>query len=347
MGKTKGFAAQSASAPLAAWEFDRREIGARDVSVDISYAGICHSDIHQVREEWGPAKFPMVPGHEIMGTVAAVGKDVTEFKVGDPVGVGVYVDSCRKCENCQSGESHQCLEGMTQTYNDFARDGKTLNFGGYSKNIVVDADYVMRVPANLDPKGVAPLLCAGITVYSPLRHWGAGPGKNVAVMGLGGLGHMAVKFAAAMGANVTVLSHSDSKKADALALSAHAFVNTHDEPALGALTKTQDIIINTVSADVDIDRFLKLLKLNGTLVIVGLPGKPAPINAGSLLEMRRSLAGSMIGSIKETQEMLDFCGKHNIVSDVEVIDADYINEAYDRVVNSDVRYRFVIDTATI
>ena len=347
MARIRGYAAQSASASLATWEFDRRELVPRDVSVDISHAGICHSDIHQVREEWGPAKFRMVPGHEIMGNVAAVGKDVTEFKVGDPVGVGVYVDSCRNCENCQSGESHQCVEGMTQTYNDFARDGKTPNFGGYSKNIVVDADYVMRVPANLDPKGVAPLLCAGITVYSQLRHWGAGPGKNVTVMGLGGLGHMAVKFAVAMGANVTVLSHSDSKKGDALALGAHDFVNTHDEASLDALSKTQDIIINTVSADIDVDRFLKLLKLNGTLVIVGLPGKPAPINAGSLLEMRRSLAGSMIGSIKETQEMLDFCGKHNIVSDVEVIDADYINQAYDRVVNSDVRYRFVIDTATI
>jgi len=344
---TRSYAVMEARKPLVPFEFDRRDVGAHDVALNIAYAGICHSDIHQAREEWGPAIFPMVPGHEIAGTVTAVGSSVTKFKVGDKIGVGVFVDSCRTCENCAQGLQQYCLEGMTGTYNQLERDGKTVAMGGYSNYFVINEDYAVHIPNNLPLEGVAPLLCAGITLYSPIKHWKVGPGKKVAVMGLGGLGHMGVKFAVAMGAEVTVLSHSPAKKDDALAMGAHHFVATNDENVFKEHAKEFDVILNTVSAEINIDHYLQLLKLDGTLVVIGLPGKPYAVHVGTLLNGRRSIAGSMIGGIPELQEMLNFCGEKSIVSDVEVIKADYINEAYERTVASDVKYRFVIDASTI
>ena len=344
--KVRGYAAMEAKAALKSWEFERRELGPNDVQLDIAYAGICHSDIHQAREEWGPAIFPMVPGHEIAGFVTAVGSAVTKFKVGEKIGVGVFVDSCRKCDACKSGLQQYCAEGMTGTYNQLERDGKTPAMGGYSNIFVINEDYAVTIPDNLPLDGVAPLLCAGITLYSPLKNWKAGPGKKVGVMGLGGLGHMGVKFAHAMGAEVTVFSHSESKKADALAMGADHFVVTKDPDVLTPLKSSFDLILNTVSAELDINLYLDLIKLDGTLVVIGLPGKPYAVEAGGLLAKRRSLAGSMIGGIPQLQEMLNFCGEKNIVSDVEVIKADYINQAYDRTVASDVKYRFVIDAST-
>jgi uncharacterized zinc-type alcohol dehydrogenase-like protein len=344
---TRSYAVMEARKPLVPFEFDRREVGAHDVALDIAYAGICHSDIHQAREEWGPAIFPMVPGHEIAGTVTAVGASVTKFKVGDKIGVGVFVDSCRTCENCVQGLQQYCLEGMTGTYNQLERDGKTVAMGGYSNYFVINEDYAVHIPKNLPLEGVAPLLCAGITLYSPIKHWKVGPGKKVAVMGLGGLGHMGVKFAVAMGAEVTVLSHSPAKKDDALSMGAHHFVATNDESVFNGHAKEFDVILNTVSAEINIDLYLQLLKLDGTLVVIGLPGKPYAVHVGTLLNGRRSIAGSMIGGIPELQEMLNFCGEKSIVSDVEVIKADYINQAYERTVASDVKYRFVIDASTI
>jgi uncharacterized zinc-type alcohol dehydrogenase-like protein len=344
---TRAYAAMAAKTDLVPYEFDRREVGPHDVALDIAYAGICHSDIHQVREEWGPALFPMVPGHEIAGTVTKVGSAVTKFKVGDLIGVGVFVDSCRKCDNCKAGLQQYCAESMTGTYNGYERDGKTVAMGGYSNYFVINEDYAVTIPANLPLEGVAPLLCAGITLYSPIKHWKVGPGKKVAVMGLGGLGHMGVKFAVAMGAEVTVLSHSPSKEKDALAMGAHHFVSTKDEKIFAEHEKEFDVILNTVSAELDINLYLNLLKLHGTLVVIGLPGKPYAVYVGSLVNGRRSIGGSMIGGIPELQEMLNFCGDHKIVSDVEVIKADYINEAYTRTIASDVKYRFVIDASTI
>ena len=340
---TKGYAALSAGSELVPYELDRREVGAHDVELDIKYSGICHSDIHQAREEWGPAIFPMVPGHEIAGVVTSVGASVTKFKVGDHIGVGVFVDSCRNCENCVKGLQQYCLEGMTGTYNGYERDGKTVAMGGYTNRFVINEDYAVQIPTNLPLDGVAPLLCAGITLYSPIKHWNVGPGKKVAVMGLGGLGHMGVKFAVALGAEVTVLSHSPSKEADAKAMGAQHFVSTKDPENFKAIARTFDVILNTVSAEIDINQYLNLLKQDGTLVVIGLPGKPYAVHAGSLLSARRSMAGSMIGGIPEMQEMLNFCGEHNILSDVEVIKADYINKAYERTIASDVKYRFVID----
>jgi len=344
---TRSYAVMEAKKPLVPFEFDRRDLGAHDVALDIAYAGICHSDIHQAREEWGPAIFPMVPGHEIAGIVTSVGSSVTKFKIGDKIGVGVFVDSCRTCENCKQGLQQYCLEGMTGTYNQLERDGKTVAMGGYSNYFVINEDYAVHIPANLPLEGVAPLLCAGITLYSPIKHWNVGPGKKVAVMGLGGLGHMGVKFAVAMGAEVTVLSHSPHKKGDALAMGAHHFVATNEDSVFAAHAKTFDVILNTVSAELDINKYVSLLKLDGTLVVIGLPGKPYAVHVGSLLDGRRSIAGSMIGGIPQLQEMLNFCGEKSIVSDVEVIKADYINEAYERTVASDVKYRFVIDASTI
>jgi len=343
--KTKGYAVLEASKPLVPFNFDRRELRPNDVALEIQYAGICHSDIHQAREEWGPAIFPMVPGHEIAGVVSEIGSAVTKFKVGDRIGVGVFIDSCRKCSSCKAGLEQYCLEGMTGTYNGYERDGKTVAQGGYSNLFVVDADYAVSVPANLDMAGVAPLLCAGITLYSPLKNWGAGKGKRVGVIGLGGLGHMGVKFSVALGAHTTVFSHSPNKEADAKAMGAHEFVVTKNPENFAKLAKDYDLILNTVSADMDLTPFLDLLKLDGTLVLIGLPGKPYEISTPSLLAQRRSIAGSMIGGIAQTQEMLNFCGDHNIVSDVEVINPEYINEAYERTVASDVKYRFVIDAA--
>ena len=344
--KSRGYAALAAGSALVSHEFERRDLGAHDVALDIKYAGICHSDIHQVAEEWGPAIFPMVPGHEIAGIVTSIGSAVTKFSIGDKIGVGVFVDSCRTCSSCTQGLQQYCVEGMTGTYNGLERDGKTVALGGYSNNFVINQDYAVHIPDNLALEGVAPLLCAGITLYSPIKHWNVGPGMKVAVMGLGGLGHMGVKFAVAMGAEVTVLSHSPTKKADALAMGAHHFVSTKDPESLTSLAKTFDLILNTVSAELEIGDYLNLLKLDGTMVVIGLPGKPYQVHVGTLLNGRRSIAGSMIGGIAEMQEMLDYCGEKSIVSDVEVIQASYINEAYKRTVASDVKYRFVIDAAT-
>ena len=344
--KTNGYAVLQAKAPLVPYTFERRALRATDVGFDITFAGICHSDIHQAREEWGSAIFPMVPGHEIVGVVTHIGPDVTKFRIGDRIGVGVFIDSCRTCENCLAGEQQYCLNGMTGTYNGYERDGVTVAFGGYSNKFVIDQDFALKVPDSLEMSGVAPLLCAGITLYSPLRHWGAGPGTKVGVIGLGGLGHMGVKFAAAMGAEVTVFSHSAGKESDAKAMGATHFVVTKNPEVLAPLKESFDLILNTVSAELDINKYLELLKLNGTLVVIGLPGKPYEVTAFSLLRLRRSLSGSMIGGILEIQEMLDFCAQHNILSDVEVINADYINQAYERTVASDVKYRFVIDAST-
>jgi len=342
--QSKGYAVLEASKPLVPFTFSRRELRPVDVAIAIEYAGICHSDIHQAREEWGPAIFPMVPGHEIAGVVSAIGSAVTKFKVGDRIGVGVFVDSCRECSSCKAGLEQYCIQGMTGTYNGYERDGKTVAQGGYSDSFVVDQDYAVKIPTNLDMAGVAPLLCAGITLYSPLKNWGAGKGKKVGVIGLGGLGHMGLKFSAALGAHTTVFSHSPSKEKDARAMGADDFIVTKDPDALAKLAKDFDLILNTVSADMDLTPFVDLLQLDGTLVLIGLPGKPYEINTPSLLSQRRSISGSMIGGIAQTQEMLDFCGTHNILSDVEVIEPSYINEAYERTVKSDVKYRFVIDT---
>ena len=346
MANAKGYAVLAPKADLVPFNFERRDLRAGDVEITISHAGICHSDIHQGREEWGQALFPMVPGHEIVGRVQSVGSAVTTFTPGDLVGVGVFIDSCRSCENCKAGLQQYCFEGMTGTYNTMERDGKSVAYGGYSNLIVVDQNYVVRVPENLDIAGVAPLMCAGITLYSPLRHWQAGPGKRVGIIGLGGLGHMGLKFAHAMGAHVTVFSHSEKKKADAQSMGADEFIANPSEEYFKKYGNTFDLILNTVSVDLNLENYLSLLRLDGTLVLIGLPGKPYQVPAGVLLGKRRRLAGSMIGGIPELQEMLNFCGQKNIVSDVEVIKSDYINKAYDRTVASDVKYRFVIDAKT-
>jgi uncharacterized zinc-type alcohol dehydrogenase-like protein len=343
--ETKGYAVPAANAPLEPWTFTRRDLRNGDVALDILFGGICHSDIHQAREEWGPAIFPMVPGHEIVGRVTSIGSAVTKFKVGDLIGVGVFIDSCRTCENCLAGLQQYCLEGMTGTYNTYERNSETVAMGGYSNKFVIDQDYAVHVPSNLALEGVAPLMCAGITLYSPLKHWGAAPGKKVAIMGLGGLGHMGVKFAAALGAHVTVISHSPNKKADALAMGADEFLILDSDESLAAQKRTFDLILNTVSADLPIEKYLNLLKVDGALVMIGLPTKPVTVGIGTLIGSRRKLSGSMIGGIPELQEMLNFCGEHNIVSDVEVIKPEYINEAYTRTVASDVKYRFVIDSS--
>lgn len=344
--KVKGLAAHKAGGPLEPFEFERRALGANDVGFQITYAGICHSDIHQVREEWGPALFPMVPGHEIVGVVSEIGSSVTKFKVGDRIGVGVFIDSCRKCAPCKSGLQQYCDEGMTGTYNGYERDGKTIAFGGYSNGFVIDQDYAVTIPSNLDMAGVAPLLCAGITLYSPIKHFKVGPGMKVAIMGLGGLGHMGVKFAAAMGAEVTVLSHSESKRSDALRMGARDFVVIKAKDELKTLRRRFDLVLNTVSALVDLNAYLGILKIDGTMVIIGLPDSPYAVNAGALLDGRKSLTGSMIGGMPELQEMIDFAGKHNIVSEIELVKADYVDKAYERTVASDVKYRFVIDASS-
>jgi uncharacterized zinc-type alcohol dehydrogenase-like protein len=346
--KTKGIAAHTAKAPLAPFSFERREPRAKDVAIDISFCGICHSDIHQARDEWGGSVFPMVPGHEITGTVARIGNQVSKFKVGDKVGVGCFVDSCRSCAPCKQGLEQYCEKGMTGTYNSQDRQTGEPTYGGYSKHIVVDEDYVLRIPNSIPMDAAAPLLCAGITLYSPLMHWKAGPGKRVAIVGLGGLGHMGVKIAAALGAHVTVLSHSLKKKDDGLRMGAKEFFATSDPSTFEKLRGSFDLIINTVSADLDWNQYLGLLRLDGALVLVGIPENDTPpVGAFPLIGKRRSLAGSLIGGIRETQEMLDFCAKHGIACDIEKISAEEVNRAYDRVVKSDVRYRFVIDMATL
>ncbi|SCX43179.1 uncharacterized zinc-type alcohol dehydrogenase-like protein [Klenkia marina] len=324
---------------------ERRDVRPHDVRIEIAYAGICHSDIHTARDEWGAANYPLVPGHEIAGTVAEVGAEVTKYSVGDRVGVGCFVDSCRECENCKAGEEQYCLNGETGTYGGM-QDGKPTD-GGYSEQIVVDENYVLGIPEGIDLSAAAPLLCAGITLYSPLKHWGAGPGKKVAIVGLGGLGHMGVKIAAALGAEVTVLSQSLKKQEDGLRFGAQHYYATSDESTFETLKGEFDLIVNTVSANLDLDAYLGMLRVNGTLVEVGAPEQPMTEAAFSLIQNRRSLAGSKIGGIRETQEMLDFCAEHHLGADVEVIGGDQIDEAYERVVASDVRYRFVIDTAKL
>ncbi|MCS5713981.1 NAD(P)-dependent alcohol dehydrogenase [Herbiconiux sp. CPCC 205716] len=340
------YAAPSATEPLVKTTIERRDLGPNDVLIEIAYSGICHSDIHTVRGDWGSQKYPLTVGHEIVGTVTEVGSDVSLHQVGDRVGVGCMVNSCRECENCLAGQQQYCLKGNTGTYASVDRDG-TITQGGYSTHVVVVEDFVLRVPESIPFEKAAPLLCAGITTYSPLSHWNAGPGKRVAVVGLGGLGHMAVKIAHAMGAEVTVLSQTLSKKDDGLKLGADHYYATKDEATFRDLKNSFDLIINTVSAVIDLDAYLSLLALDGTMVNVGAPGQPLPLHVFTLFGNRRSFAGSGIGSIGETQEMLDFCAEHGIAPETELISADYINEAYERVLNSDVRYRFVIDASTI
>jgi uncharacterized zinc-type alcohol dehydrogenase-like protein len=340
------YAAPAVAQPLAPAVIERRAVGPNDVLIEVSHAGICHSDIHTVRGDWGPQPYPLVPGHEIVGVVTEVGPGVTRHRVGDRVGVGCMVNSCRECANCRKGQEQYCLNGMVATYAGIDRDG-TVTQGGYSTHVVVDADFVLRVPETIDPAAAAPLLCAGITTYSPLRRWGAGPGRRVAVVGLGGLGHMAVKLAAAMGAEVTVLSQSLKKQEDGLRLGADHYYATSDPDTFSQLAGRFDLIVNTVSAPIDVDAYLSLLAMDGALVNVGAPAEPLSLDVFSLIGARRSYAGSMIGGIPETQEMLDFCAEHGIGAEVEVIPADQINEAYERVLASDVRYRFVIDAATL
>ena len=345
--KTLAYAAAAAKAPLKPWSLERRAPREHDVAIEIKYCGICHTDVHQVRDEWGGAEFPMVPGHEIVGIVSAVGAQVTKFKPGDKVGVGCLVDSCRECEPCRHELEQYCLEGCSFTYNSREQDKVTPTQGGYSERIVVDENYVLRIPDNLPLDAAAPLLCAGITLYSPLRHWGAGPGKKVAILGLGGLGHMGVKLAHAMGAEVTVLSHSERKRDDAKRLGADAFMAMADKAAFKTLSGRFDLIVCTVGTSIDWNAYFGLLKLDGTMVVVGIPESDVPVSAMPLVGMRRSLAGSMIGGIKETQEMLDFCGAHAIAADIELIPIQEVNEAFERVVKSDVRYRFVIDISKL
>ncbi|WP_144720560.1 NAD(P)-dependent alcohol dehydrogenase [Agrococcus jejuensis] len=346
MRTVDAYAATSATDPLVKTTIERRDVGANDVLIEIAYAGICHSDIHTVRGEWGDTTYPLVVGHEIVGVVAEVGSDVTSHSVGDRVGVGCMVNSCRKCEACLAGEENYCLEGNVGTYASVDRDG-TITQGGYSTHVVVDADFVLRVPESIPYEAAAPLLCAGITTYSPLHHWNVGEGTKVAVVGMGGLGHMAVKIAVAMGAEVTVLSQTLSKQDDSMRFGATAHHATKDEATFEELAGTFDVILNTVSAKLPIDAYLGLLRRNGSLVNVGAPAEPLSLNVFNLLGGRKSFSGSMIGGIRETQEMLDFCAEHGIAPEIELIDAAQVNEAYERVLSSDVRYRFVIDAATI
>ncbi|MDT4925861.1 MAG: alcohol dehydrogenase [Pseudonocardiales bacterium] len=345
MRSVTAYATPAAKAPFEKTTIQRRDLGARDVLIKIAYAGICHSDIHTAREEWGEAIFPLVPGHEIAGVVEEIGAGVEKYAVGDRVGVGCMVDSCRECENCLAGEEQYCLKGNVGTYNAIGRDGRPTD-GGYSTHIVVDQDFVLGIPEGIGLDQAAPLLCAGITLYSPLKHWDAGPGKNVAIVGLGGLGHMGVKIAHALGAEVTVLSQTLSKQADGMSLGADHFYATSDDQTFEELAGSFDLIVNTVSATLPMEKYLSLLRLDGTMVNVGAPPEPLSVPAFALIPMRRSWAGSMIGGIRQTQEMLDFCAAHNLGAEIEVISGEQIDEAYDRVVASNVRYRFVIDTAT-
>ncbi len=347
MSKTAAYAAPAAGRPLAPFSLALRAPGPRDVDIEILYCGICHSDIHQARDEWGGAAFPMVPGHEIVGRVRQVGKEVTRLDLGDLVGVGCMVDSCRTCEPCRRDTQQFCEQGVAWTYNSTLMDRRTPTYGGYSSGIVVDQQFVLQVPAGLDPAGAAPLLCAGITTYSPLRQWAAKRGDRVGVVGLGGLGHMAVKLAAAMGAEVTVLSTSRAKEADARRLGAAAFEVTSDETTFKRLGGRLDLLIDTVSAPHDYNRYLGLLRPHGAMVLVGVPPEPAPVAAVSLIGGNRRLAGSLIGGIAETQAMLDFCAQQRIVADVEVIPIQQVNEAYERMLRGDVRFRFVIDLASL
>ncbi|HEV3222287.1 MAG TPA: NAD(P)-dependent alcohol dehydrogenase [Puia sp.] len=347
MTKVKSFASHDAKGVMVPWSFDRRDPGAKDIQIDILFCGVCHSDLHQIRNEWGNSIFPMVPGHEIVGRITKIGSAVKKFKVGELAGVGCLVDSCRQCENCKEGLEQYCLNGNSPTYNGREQDRKTPTYGGYSKMIVTDEDFVLHISDKLPLQNIAPLLCAGITTYSPLRHWKVGKGHKIAVLGLGGLGHMAVKFGVSFGAEVTVLSSSLSKKEDAHLLGAHKFVLTKDPEQLKQVQGYFDFIIDTVSAPHNYNEYLGLLKTNGVQICVGAPPTPAEIYGFTLIMQRRSMAGSLIGGLPETQEMLDYCAKHQIVSDVEVIRIQDIQNAYERMLKGDVKYRFVIDMASL
>ena len=347
MSSTKAYAALSTSTPLVPFTIDRREPKPHDVQIQILYCGVCHSDLHTARNEWGMTMYPVVPGHEIVGRVTGVGSHVKKFKAGDIAAIGCLVDSCRECDNCKEGLEQYCSNGMVGTYGGMEKDGSGATHGGYSKSILAHEDFVLTVSDKLPLEGVAPLLCAGITTYSPLRHWKIGKGHKVGILGLGGLGHMGVKLAAAMGAEVTMLSHSPSKEKDAKKLGAHHFVLTTDEAQIKKVAGYFDFILDTVSAEHDYNFYLGLLRTNGVMVCVGVPPTPAQIPAFNLIFGRKSIAGSLIGGLPETQEMLDFCAEHNIVSDVEVIAMRDINDAYERMLKGDVRYRFVIDMSTL
>jgi uncharacterized zinc-type alcohol dehydrogenase-like protein len=343
----QAYATQGAKLPLAPWSFERRDVGPDDVLIDIAFCGVCHSDIHQARDEWGGSMFPMVPGHEIVGHVAEVGGNVKGFAVGDRAGVGCFVDSCRVCANCRADLEQFCVEGMSGTYNSFEQDKKTPTYGGYSTRIVVDQKYVLRLPDGLELSAVAPLLCAGITTWSPLRHWKVGAGQKVGIVGLGGLGHMGVKFASAFGAKTWVITTSPGKADDAARLGAVGVVVSKDADDMAKHAGSFDFLLSTISAPYDLNAYLGLLKVDGTMVTVGAPERPLDLHLFSLIMGRKSVGGSLIGGIRETQEMLDYCGEHGIVADVEVIPADRINEAYDRMLRSDVRYRFSIDLQSL
>ncbi len=347
MPASKGYAALNAQSPLAPFSFARREPGATEIAVEILYCGVCHSDLHMARNEWGQSIYPLVPGHEIVGRVTAAGNAVTKFKVGGIAAVGVIVDSCRQCDPCKRGEEHFCHEGATLTYAATDRVDGSITMGGYASNYVVDERFAHSVPANLNLAAVAPLLCAGITTYSPLRHWNVGPGKKVGIVGLGGLGHMALKFAHSFGAHVVQLTTSLKKKEDALKLGADEVVVSTDANAMKAHAGTLDFILDTASAPHALDPYLTLLKQDATMTLVGLPEKPPAFNVFNLITRRASLAGSMIGGMPETQEMLDYCGEHNITADVEVIPIQQVNEAFERMLRQDVKYRFVIDMSSL
>jgi alcohol dehydrogenase (NADP+) len=347
MPATKAYGAQSATTPIVPLTIERRAPKPHDVQLEIKYCGVCHSDLHTARNEWGMTVFPVVPGHEIVGVVTAVGSHVKKFKVGDTAGIGCLVDSCRECDNCKDGLEQYCSNGMVGTYSGMEKDGSGATHGGYSKSILAHEDFVLHISDKLPLEAVAPLLCAGITTYSPLRHWKVGKGTKVGVLGLGGLGHMGVKLAAAMGAEVTMLSHSPSKEKDAKRLGAHKFVLTSDDAQIKSVMGYFDFILDTVSADHDYNFYLGLLHTSGVMVCVGAPAAPATVPAFNLIFGRKSIAGSLIGGLPETQEMLDFCAEHNIVSDIELINIKDINEAYERMLKGDVRYRFVIDMKTL
>ena len=347
MTTAKAYAATSAKSPLTPFQFERRAVGPHDVQIEIAYCGICHSDLHQVRNEWGNSSYPMVPGHEIVGKVTAVGTDVKDFKVGDLAGVGCLVDSCRTCPSCQHHFEQFCEKGAAFSYNGTEMDRKTITQGGYSSSIVTDEAFVLKISPKLDLAAAAPLLCAGITTYSPLRHWKTKPGDKVGVVGLGGLGHMAVKIAAAMGAEVTMLSTSKAKEADARKLGAQHFGLTSEDGTFRRLAGKFDLIIDTISAPHDYNKYLGLLRVEGAMVLLGVPPEPTPVSAFPLIMGRRTLSGSLIGGIRETQEMLDFCAEHGIVSEIELIPVQQVNAAYERMLKNDVRYRFVLDMKTL
>jgi alcohol dehydrogenase (NADP+) len=347
MPSSKGYAVLDSTSPLAPFGFTRREPGPSDIAVEILYCGVCHTDLHQTRNEWGISRYPMVPGHEIVGRVTFAGRDVKKFKAGEVAAIGVLVDSCRKCVQCTRGMEHFCVEGMTETYNSIDRVDGSVTRGGYSNNYVVDERYAHRIPANLDPAAVAPLLCAGITTYSPLRHWGAGPGKKVGIGGLGGLGHMGLKFAHSFGAHTVQFTTSPKKKEDAFKLGADEVVISTDEQSMKAQANSFDMILDTASAPHSLDLYTALLKRDGAMVLVGLPEKPPTFNPFNLVGRRASIAGSMIGGMPETEEMLDYCGKHSIAADIELIPIQKINEAFERLLKQDVKYRFVIDMSSL